>query len=173
MNNKYIFLPVSFLILTSIVLLALEIPSFNLMVGSMSLFILALSVSLIITTLLFRKYHEGLDGQNRVSLIGNAILWSLIIVFPFVSIINRKYAADDCETASYKVVAYQGRYTAGYGNIEKDKIKANQWILKVLIDEEIEQFILEKDISLGNDVTRTMDLEFCNGIWGTKYLRIN
>ena len=173
MNNKFIFLPISFLILLSIVLLALEVPSFGLLVGFKSLLLLSFAIAFVMSIMIYRRYNKDLDGQYRIALAGNSLLWSLVITFAFISIINRKYATNSCEISSYKVVAYQGRYTAGYGNIEKGKVKANQWIIKVLIEDEIEQFILEKDISYGKDVTRDTDLEFCKGIWGTKYLRIN
>jgi hypothetical protein len=74
---------------------------------------------------------------------------------------------------SCKIISYTGHYAAGYGKIEKGKIEANQWILEVLVDDKIEQFVLEKNIYQVTDVTSVLPLEFCSGILGTKYLKIN
>ena len=172
MNNKFIFLPISFLILLCIVLLALEVPHFGRMVGFSKLLLLSFVLAIFMALLIYGKYHKGLDGQYRIALIGNALLWSLVVVFALSSILNRKYATNHCKTSSYKIVAYQGRYAAGYGKIEKGKVRANQWIMKVIVDDEVEQFVLKKDISIGENVTRDMPLEFCSGIMGTKYLKI-
>jgi hypothetical protein len=172
MNNKYIYLPISFMVLISIVLLSLEVPSFGLMVGFMPLLITAISLSILLSTAIFLKSKSKFDGESMYTLIGTSLICSFVFFFAFISIINRKYATYNCKSASYYIVAYQGRHTSGYGNIKKEKLKANQWILKVKINDQIEHFTLEKDITNGKPVTRTMELEFCNGIYNTKYLRV-
>ena len=83
-----------------------------------------------------------------------------------------EYTTKNCYSTSYKVVGYKGRYTSGLGVMEKEKIKANQWILSIVKDDEIETFVLDQDISTDNLVTKTMDLEFCKGLLGTEYLNL-
>ena len=172
MNNKYIYLPISFLVLLSIVLLSLEVPSFGLMVGFVPLLITAISLSILLSITIFLKTRSMFDGESMYTLIGTSLICSFIFFLAMVSIFNRKYATNNCESASYNIIAYQGRHTSGYGNIKKGKLKANQWILKVEMNGQIEHFNLEKDISKGKPVTRTMELEFCKGIYSTKYLRV-
>lgn len=172
MNNKYIYLPISFAVLLSIVMLSLEIPSFGLMTGFVSLLVTAISLSVILSAFMYWKYRSKFDGESMYTLVGTCLICSFIFFLAIISNFNRKYATKNCKTASYSIAAYQGRYTSGYGNVKKEKLKANQWILKVKIDKQIEQFTLEKDICSGNSVTRTMELEFCSGIYATKYLRI-
>lgn len=171
MNNKYIYLPISFLVLLSIVLLSLEVPSFGLMVGFVPLLITAISLSIILCIVIFLKTRSKFDGESMYTLIGTALVCSFIFFLAMVSIFNRKYAINNCESASYNIIAYQGRHTAGYGNIKKEKLKANQWVLKARMNGQVEHFTLETDIFKGKHVTRTMDLEFCKGIYNTKYLR--
>lgn len=173
MNNKYVYIPISFLVLLSIVLVSLEIPNFGLMLGFKVLFFIAFISSLLVGVLMYLRYHKYLQGEYLIATIGASILMSFVVILAIISILNRKYATIDCEVASYKVVSYKGRYAAGYGNLKKGEIKANQWILKVSIDGLVEQFILEKDISRTKAVTTSVPLEFCKGIYGTKYLKIN
>ncbi len=173
MNKNYIYIPISLLMLLSIVLLALEIPLYGLMLGFKVILFIALLSALIAGLVMYRKYKDNLDGEYLIATIGISALISFVISLAFVSVLNRKYATSNCKVESFNVVAYEGRYAAGYGNLQKGEIKANQWILKVLMDGEIEQFILEKDISRTNSVTTSVSLEFCMGMYGTKYLRIN
>jgi len=170
MNNKYIYLPISFLVLICIGLLSIEIPYFSQMIGFLVLLSLAFIVSIIFSMVIYRKYKTVFDGENMYTLIGLSWLCSFVVLLTFISIGNRKYATFNCEVASYKVVDYEGRYTSGYGNTKKGKLKANQWILKLEIDNEIKQFVFEKDILMNLSVTRRMDFKFCKGIPGTQYL---
>ena len=172
MNNKYIYLPISFAVLVSIVMLSLEIPSFGLMTGFLTLLSIAASLSLLISVFLYLAYRSKLDAESLYSLMGTSLICSFIFFLATTSIFNRTYATKNCEIASYNIVAYKGRYTSGYGNLKKEELKANQWILKAEINGQIEQFTLEKDISNEKPVTRTMELEFCKGIYSTKYLRV-
>ena len=172
MNNKLVYIPISFLALLSIVLLSLEFPNYGLLIGFVPLLITSIGLAGIFAGGIFIKYRSKMDGESIYALVGISMIFSFIFFLAVVSILNRKYATNNCDIASYNIVAFQGRYTSGYGNIEKGKIKANQWVLKVKIDGEIEQFVLEKDISIRNPVTRTMNLEFCQGIFGTKYLSL-
>ena len=172
MNNNYIYLPISFGVLASIVILSLEIPSFGLMTGFVTLLVLAISLSLSLAITMYFKYRSKFDSESMFTLIGTSLVCSFVFFLASISIFNRKYATNRCEVASYHIVAYQGRYTSGYGNVKKGKLKANQWILKAEINGQIEQFTLENDISNGKPVTRTMELEFCKGIYSTKYLRV-
>ena len=173
MKKNYIYIPIALLVLLSIVLLAFEIPIYGLMLGFKVLLYIALFSAFLIGVIIYHKYKDNLDGENLIATIGISALMTFVIVLAFISILNRKYATIDCEVASFEVEAYKGRYASGYGNLKKGEIKANQWILKVLVDGKIEQFILEKDISRNKDVTTSISLEFCKGISGTKYLRIN
>ncbi|MFT4534932.1 MAG: amino acid transporter [Saprospiraceae bacterium] len=172
MNNKSIYLPISFAVLASIVFLSLEIPSFGLMTGFVTLLTVAAFLSLLLSFIMYLCNRSKFDRESMYTFIGTSLLCSFIFFLATISIFNRMYATNSCEIASFHIVAYQGRYTSGYGNVKKDKLKANQWILKAEINGQIEQFTLEKDISNGKPVTRTMELEFCKGIYSTKYLRV-
>jgi len=136
------------------------------------LFISSVS-AFIVGAFMYQKYKKVLQSEYLMATTGASFLISFVVVLAILSILNRKYATIECEVASYKVESYKGRYAAGYGNLKKGEIKANQWILKVIVDGQIEQFILEKDISRTKAVTTSVSLEFCKGIYGTKYLKIN
>jgi len=169
MNNKYIYLPISFLVLICIGLLSMEIPYFSQMIGFLRLLLFAFIISIVFSSVIYRKYKSVFDGENMYTLIGLSWLCSFVVLLTSISIINRKYATFNCEVASYKVLDYEGRYTSGYGNTKKGKLEANQWILKLEIDNDIRQFVFEKDILTNGSVTRRMDFEFCKGIPGTSY----
>ncbi len=61
---------------------------------------------------------------------------------------------------------------SGYGKLEKGEIKANQWILTIVKDNEKKTFVLDKDIAEGKNVTKSIDLQFCKGLLGTEYLNL-
>jgi hypothetical protein len=61
---------------------------------------------------------------------------------------------------------------SGYGKLEKGQIKANQWVLTILKENEKKTFVLDRDIANGTDVTKSIDLQFCRGLLGTEYLNI-
>lgn len=136
--------------------------------------LLFLSVGLAVTTgaLLYFVYRTKYDFDNLYLLVSLSTLCSFVLFLAIITFFNQKYATFHCNTASYSCVGYKGRYTSGLGAMNKDEIKANQWILTIIKDGSQERFVLDKDISTNNQVTKTMNLQFCKGILGTEILHI-
>jgi len=119
-----------------------------------------------------RRYRDKLDGENLYTLTGSALLFTFLVIFAYSSMLNRRYATLSCQSASYKVVDYEGRYTSGYG-IQKTKKKlANQWLLTIIKDDAPVTFVLSNNIYPDGIVTKRVELEFCRGMLQTSYLHI-
>lgn len=173
MNSKWTYIPVSVLVLISIVSISLEVPQFGMMVGFWPLLILAGFATTILTIIIYKTYCKGLDQDNLFVLSGSSILFGLVVSFASITFLNRVYATNDCERSSYKVVAYSGRYSSGYGKLKKEDLKANQWLLGLEMNGETKIFNLSKNIFPNNTVTSPVELEFCKGILGTRYLKLD
>ena len=120
----------------------------------------------------YLTYKNVFDTDNLYKLTGSMVLFSFVIWLTIITIYNKKYTTNNCETASYELVGYKGRYTSGMGKLDKEEFKANQWILTIIKENRKETFVLNKDISHDNLVTKTMDLQFCKGILGIEYLNV-
>lgn len=172
MNKAIIYLPISFLILISILYISLSVPSFSLTIHFSRLIYLSIFLSILTASIVYFKFKNTYDFENIYTLTGSTLACSFVLWFALILLINSQYTTKRCNISSYKIVGYTGRYTSGLGNIEKKKLKANQWILTIIKEEKEERFVLDKDISSDNRVTKMMDLQFCKGILGTEYLHI-
>jgi hypothetical protein len=172
MNDPKVYLPFSLLIVWSIVHLSLSVPSFSMILHFPRFLYLSAVLAILTGLVVYYSYKNRFDFDNLYKLTGSTVLFSFVICLAAITFINMKYTTKNCNTSSYKLVGYKGRYTSGLGKLEKDKIKANQWILSILKNDKIETFVLDKDISTDNLVTKTMELEFCKGLLGTEYLNL-
>jgi len=172
MNKAIIYLPISFLILISIIYISLCVPSFSMTLHFSRLIYLSIGLTILTSIFVYLKFKKSYDFENLYTLIGLTIACSFVLWLASIILINRQYTPKYCNISSYEIVGYTGRYTSGLGNIEKGKVKANQWILTIIKDEKRETFVLNKDISTNRRVTKSMDLQFCKGLLGTEYLRI-
>lgn len=172
MNKAYIYLPVSLIVILSIVYISLSVPSFSLLLHFMRLIYLAIPLSLFTGLFFYFKYRNEMNFDNLYVLVGSSVLFSFVIYFAGITYINRQYTTKNCKISSYEVVSYRGRMASGYGKLEKGEIKANQWVLTILKDEKKKTFVLDKDITHGVGVTNEMYLMFCKGLMGTEYLNV-
>lgn len=170
--SKLIYIPLSFLILSSIPVLTFEIPHYSNMDGFWTLATLAAASAVGSAFYFYKRYRDRLDGENLYTLTGSAVLFTFLVVFAYSSLINRKYATMSCETASYKVVDYEGRYTSGYQMKKTKKNIANQWLLTILKDGAPSTFVLTQNIFPNGEVTKEVQLEFCRGMLHTAYLQL-
>ena len=172
MNDPKIYLPFSVLVVLSIVHLSLSVPAFSLTLHFPRFLYLSALLAIGTGVLVYYTFKNRFDFDNLYKLTASSVLFSFIIWLAAITFFNSHYATNYCETSSYKVVEYKGRYTSGLGKIDKKKVKANQWILSIVKDDKIERFVLNKDISRDNRVTIHLDLEFCKGLLGTEYLNL-
>ncbi len=172
MNKPIIYLPISFLVILCILYISLSVPSFNLLLHFFRLIYLAIPLSLITAIIVYFRFKDNLDFDNLYVMTGSTVLFSFVTWFALIAFCNREYATKNCNIASYEVIGYKGRMVSGYGKLEKGEIKANQWILTIMIEGEKKFFVLDQDIFDGNQVTNTMDLRFCKGLLGTEYLNL-
>ena len=172
MNKPYVYLPISFLVILAILQIAFSVSTFNLMLNFTHLLLVSLLLTAATGIIMYLKYKNTLDGENLYLLTGSTVLFSFVIWLAFISLIDKAYATKSCNFSSLEVVGYKGRLTSGYGKLKKEDLKANQWILTVLKDEEKETFVLDQDIFNGENVTKQVDLEFCKGLLGTEYLTL-
>lgn len=172
MNKPILYLPISFLVVVSIIYISLSVPSFSLLLNFSRLLYLALILSVISGFLVYYKFKKDLDFDNLYVLTGSTVLFSFVIWFALIAFINRQYTTNNCNVASYTVVGYKGRMASGYGKLDKGEIRANQWILTIMKENEKRTFVLNRDISNGKRVTNTMDLQFCKGLLDTEYLNV-
>ena len=172
MNKPYVYLPISFLVILAILQIAFSVSTFNLMLNFTHLLFVALLLTIVTSVIVYLAYRKQLDGENLYLLTGSTVLFSFVVWFAFVSLIDKSYATKSCNFSSLEVVGYKGRLTSGYGKLKKEDLKANQWILTVLKEEERETFVLDQDIFDGENVTKRVDLQFCKGLLGTEYLTL-
>lgn len=172
MNNPKIYLPLSFLVVVSLVHLSLSVPTFSLIIHFPRLLFFAAVLSILTGLTIYYSYKKQFDFDNLYKLTASSILFSFVVWLAVITYLNIHYTTKNCYTSSYQVVGYKGRYTSGLGRMEKDEIKANQWILTILKDDKIETFVLDKDISTDNRVTNEMDFQFCKGVLGTEFLNL-
>jgi len=172
MNKPYIYLPLSFLVILSIVYISLSVPSFSLILHFTRLLYPAGGLAILTALVIYFRFRQKMDGENLYMLTGSSLLFSFVMWFAFVAFCNWQSTTKNCEISSYEVISYKGRMASGYGKLEKGQIKANQWILTIRKAGEQKTFVIDKDISHGNRVTNSMDLQFCKGLLGTEYLNV-
>ncbi|MEM9548211.1 MAG: hypothetical protein AAGA77_19675 [Bacteroidota bacterium] len=172
MNKPIFYISISFVVILSIIYISLSVPSYSLLLHFMRLIYFALALTVITGIFFFTKFREKMDSDNLYVLVGSSILFSFVIWFAFISFLNAQYATKNCHFSSYEVIGYKGRMTSGYGKLEKGKIKANQWVLTIVKDDNKKTFVLDRDINEGRPVTNAMQLQFCKGLLGTEYLNI-
>ena len=172
MNDPKIYIPFSVLMVASIVHLSLSVPSFSLIIHFPRFLYISVLLAILTGVVVYYKFKNRFDFDNIYKLTGSTVLFSFVILLAGITYFNMQYTTKNCYSSSYELVGYIGRYTSGLGKMEKDKIKANQWILSIIKDDKIERFVLDKDISTDNRVTKTMELEFCKGLLGTEYLNL-
>jgi len=172
MNKPIVYLPISFLVILSILYISLSVPSFSLLLHFMRLIYLAIPLAIITGLIFYFKFKDRLDFDNLYVLVGSAVLFSFVIWFALITFCNRQYTTKNCNFTSYEVLSYKGRMASGYGKLEKGEIKANQWILTIMKDDKKKTFVLDKDITDGKTVTKSIDLLFCKGLLGTEYLNL-
>jgi len=171
-NSKLIYLPISIIVIISIVVITFEVPHYSLMHGFLMLAGISIFMASIVAALLYRNSRNKYDGESLYILTASSLLFGFVIFFALFSFVNRKYATFHCESSSYTVVDYKARYSSGYGKLDKDKIVANQWILTVLKGNKEARYSLRKNVFRDNIVTSEVDLEFCKGMLGTSYLNV-
>jgi len=172
MNKPIIYLPLSFSVILAIVYISLNVPSFSLLLHFTRLLYVSFGLTILTGVFVYFKYKSQLDFDNLYMLTGSTVLFSFVIWFALIALLNKNHATNNCEISSYELVSYKGRMASAYGKLEKEEIKANQWILTILKEGEAKTFVLNKDISDGERVTKTMDLQFCKGLLGTEFLNI-
>lgn len=172
MNDPKIYLPISIIVVLSIVHLSLSVPSFSLIIHFPRFLYLSALLAILTGIVIYYSFKNKFDFDNLYKLTASSVLFSFIVLLAGITLINQVYTTKTCETSSYKVVGYKGRYTSGLGVMEKDKIKANQWIMSIVKNDEIETFVLDKDISKDNRVTIDLELQFCKGLLGTEFLNL-
>lgn len=172
MNKPIVYLPLSFSVILAIVYISLNVPSFSLLLHFTRLLYVSIGLTILTGIYVYLKYKDQMDFENLYMLTGSTVLFSFVIWFALIALFNKNHATKHCEISSYELVSYKGRMASAYGKLEKDKIKANQWVLTILKEGKEKTFVLNKDISDGERVTKTMDLEFCKGLLGTEYLNI-
>lgn len=172
MNKPIVYLPFSLVVVLSIVYISLSIPSYSLMLKFPRLLYLSGILAILGAVFTYTSFKNKYDAENVYKLTGSALLFSFVVVLAIVTIVNKKFTTKNCSTASYEIVGYKGRYTSGMGKLDKEGLIANQWILTIFKNDVMKSFVLNKDISQDNSVTKTMDLQFCKGILGTEYLNL-
>ena len=172
MNKAIVYIPVSFVVILSIIYISLSVPSYSLLLHFMRLVYVALPLTLLTGLIFFLKFRNKMDFDNLYVLVGSSVLFSFVIWFAFLSFLNAQYATKNCNFSSYQVVGYKGRMASGYGKLKKGKIEANQWVLTIVKDDDRKTFVLDRDVTEGKNVTNTMELQFCKGLLGTEYLNI-
>lgn len=172
MNKPIFYLPFSFLVVLSIVHISLSIPSFSMILNFTRFLWLSAFLALGTAVFIYFKLRNTFDFDNLYKLTGSTVLFSFMMWVALITFCNAHYTTKNCNSSSYELVSYKGRYTSGLGKVGKGKLKANQWILAIIKDGKQERFVLDKDISNGETVTKTMNLQFCKGLLGTEYLNL-
>lgn len=168
--KKYSFIPVSALVVASILIISIEIPHFSKMIGFEDLLYLSILLTLGIVMILYITWWGRYIGEDKWVAGGSSVLFTFVIIIGILSLCNRNLSKHNCSTQQYQVINYEPRYSSAYGLTEKEKISPNQWVITINKDNSLVTFTLEKDIMEG-DVTNTVNLEFCKGILTTNYLK--
>lgn len=169
MNKSYFYIPFSFLVVVSIVLIALEMKFFKTMTGLSGIMKLAIGLALLTSLVVFLLSRKKLDFENLYVLIGSSLLFTFVIYLGLGSFLNRAYASNHCESASYEVLGYTPRFVSGAGVKKGEKIKANQWWLYIDSNGKQVQLVLEEDIFEGAKKSEFVELNVCKGFLGTRY----
>lgn len=172
MNKPIFYLPFSLLVVLSIVHLSISIPSFSLILNFTRFLWLSAFLALATAVFIYFKFKNKYDFDNLYKLTGSTVLFSFILWLALITFCSARYTTKNCNSSSYELISYTGRYTSGFGKVGKEKLKANQWIMAIIKEGKQERFVLNKDISDGETVTKRMELQFCKGLLGTEYLNL-
>lgn len=170
MNSKLIYLPVSLLVLVAIGLITMEVPHYSIMIGFRTLIGTSLVTSLMLSGFVYWRWMGQLRGEDKYVAVGSTVLFSFVIVLGLFSNLNRWMAYQNCESKTVQLLHYEPRYSSAYGKLKGTKIEPNQFIITILDGAVSRTFTLRQAVSF-DDVTNTINLEFCKGVLGTRYIK--
>lgn len=140
------------------------------MLGAGQLIVGSVLLALLAAVVIYCQVRSVLAGEELYVAVGSALLFTGVIGFAACSLANRHYSYGHCEVKDYTVLHYEPRYSSAYGKLTKGQVRANHWLLTVQIDGEECTFTLRKEITV-DPVTNSVMLQFCKGIFNTKYLK--
>jgi len=172
MNKPIVYVPLSFVVILSILYISMSVQSYSLLLNFMNMIYVSIPLTILTGLVVYLKFKNKMDFENLYVLVGSVVLFSFVAWFALISYCNTLHATKNCNITSYELVSYKGRMASGYGKLEKGEIKANQWVLTIIKNEKRKSFVLNRDITNGENVTNYVELEFCRGLLGTEYLNI-